>query len=222
MGDPLAKRLGEWLRDETMPAHRHGRRVQPTAPRHNVHLQPDVVRQFGDTWATHFWHTTVWSHLLIEIPTQLFAHYQSECVPLRQKLANEERYWPDSDIATQLRNKLSQKPSILCVLEPGGVSDDACTVARIYRNRSLTRLEVRVDFAIRCDGQLVTHCVNTRTDRPKLPAVLLGPYADRNPLDEAARLVRAAIGLVAEDAPPTTPSGQPRGRGKMPWILDGN
>lgn len=186
--------LEEW----SMPKPQRGRRLDRLQPANDdPQLRHEVVREFGDTWGRLAWHALVWSQLLIEIPTQLYAYEQSVRAPFEERLRNLRRYWPDSEEENRVREVLAiwRRPvasvngeaRVATISHESGEWPDAQVVA--------------IDFALNGDGEISIRCRNTPADRPKLPPMLRGPYRDRTARQEAARLARAAIGLVAPPSP---------------------
>jgi hypothetical protein len=159
-------------------------------------LAIDVLREFGDTWSRLAWHARVWSTILIEIPTQLHELERALRIPIAERLRFVRAHWPGDDEETRLEAELMKHH------RPDAVIDGDARRATIMREVGEwpDRMTIAVDFALNGGGEMSIRCRNTSLERPKLPAVLLGPRDDRTAHEEATRLVRAAIVLVAAPA----------------------
>jgi hypothetical protein len=174
--------------------HSRDRAARRVAQPNDVSLPVEVVREFGDTWSRQAWHARVLSFVLLEIPTQLVAFEQAIREPLEQQLSNLERYYPNDNRIPALETRLSRRLRPEARIEPSGT-------ASIFHEPEWPEKTVAVDFKLNGGGELSIRCRNTPEERPKLPPILLGPHTDRNAQQEAARLVRAAIALVAVEMP---------------------
>lgn len=184
-----------------MRSDRRGRRVnaRPTQAQPDPCLPKAVIRQYGNTWSVQAWHARVWSFVLTEIPTQLFEYERDMRAPFEQRLRELRQYGFDtSDEAVGIEATLGRK---LC---PDAEIAASGMMASIFREvgewpRQYT---IRVDFALNGGGEMAIRCQRVPDGKRPLPPVLIGPHTDRNAQEEAARLVRAAIRLVAEELPP--------------------